>query len=449
MKADNEFRVLSPTAILGYGFPEKSFKNGMKRKPHMIAVDAGSTDPGPFYLGSGKSFTDRELVKRDLAIMLKASVKQKIPLVIGSAGGSGALPHVKWCNSIIKEIAREEGLGFKIGIIFSDINKEAVISTLKKNKIEPLPFVHGLSETIINTSVNLVAQMGIEPIIDAFKKKCDVVLCGRCYDPAVFAALPVMEGFPKGLALHMGKILECAAIAASPGSGSDCVLGTLREDSFILETLSRDRKFTRESAAAHTLYEKSDPYRLPGPGGVINLEKCSFRELPGGRVEVRGSSFEEILPYKIKLEGARRIGCRSICVAGTRDPVMIKNIDSTIEQVRGILAKRKTPGEIFFHVYGKDAVMGNAEPVKKTLSHELGIVIETIAKTQDEADTSCSLCRSTFLHYGYKGRISTAGNLAFPFSPSDIRMGDVYEFSLYHLMEIENQDMFKLKTYNY
>lgn len=37
-----EFKILSPTAILGYGFPKKSFMEGMKRKPDVIAVDAGS-----------------------------------------------------------------------------------------------------------------------------------------------------------------------------------------------------------------------------------------------------------------------------------------------------------------------------------------------------------------------------------------------------------------------
>ena len=45
-----ELRVLSPTAILGYGFPAASFEEGLKREPHVIAVDAGSTDPGPYYL---------------------------------------------------------------------------------------------------------------------------------------------------------------------------------------------------------------------------------------------------------------------------------------------------------------------------------------------------------------------------------------------------------------
>lgn len=115
------FKVLSPTAILGYGFPEESFLKGMAEKPDLIAVDAGSTDPGPYYLGSGKSFTDRVGVKRDLRYMLTHGVRAKIPVVIGTAGGSGARPHVEWCREIIEEIAREEGLSFIMGIAYADI----------------------------------------------------------------------------------------------------------------------------------------------------------------------------------------------------------------------------------------------------------------------------------------------------------------------------------------
>ena len=58
----NDFRILSPTAILGYGFPEELFHRGIQRRPHLIACDAGSTDPGPYYLGSGKPFTNRAMV---------------------------------------------------------------------------------------------------------------------------------------------------------------------------------------------------------------------------------------------------------------------------------------------------------------------------------------------------------------------------------------------------
>ena len=45
------FKILSPTAILGYGFPAESFERGMAQHPDLIAVDAGSSDPGPYYLG--------------------------------------------------------------------------------------------------------------------------------------------------------------------------------------------------------------------------------------------------------------------------------------------------------------------------------------------------------------------------------------------------------------
>ena len=85
--AKKEFRVLSTTAILGYGFPEASFRAGLAKKPDLIGADAGSTDPGPYYLGAGKSFTDRSAVKRDLRFMLKAGVERGIPVVVGTAGG--------------------------------------------------------------------------------------------------------------------------------------------------------------------------------------------------------------------------------------------------------------------------------------------------------------------------------------------------------------------------
>lgn len=446
MTTNEEFRVLSPTAILGYGFPESSFLRGMERKPHLIAVDAGSTDPGPYYLGAGKAFTDRAFVKRDLRYMIREGVKNNIPVVVGTAGGSGASVHLEWCRQIVLEIAREEKLSFKMGVIASDVSKETVKKALRDGRISPLACVHELTESLVDETTYLVAQIGVEPIIEALKMGCNVVLAGRCYDPACFAALPVMLGYDEGLALHMGKILECAAIAATPGSGADCALGILKKDSFILEALSPKRKFTCESAAAHTLYEKSDPYHLPGPGGSINLDDCSFTDIGDGRVEVKGSRFEPTPKYLIKLEGSRPIGYRSISIAGTRDPIMIAGIDKILAEVKQQL-REMSPDvdrseQLFFHIYGKNGVMGPLEPDMQAVSHELCIVIEALCPTQEEADTVCSVARSTLLHYGYAGRISTAGNLAFPFSPSDIKMGQVYEFSLYHLMDPAGEKLF-------
>ncbi len=437
-----DFRILSTTGILGYGFPEASFREGVRRKPHLIAADAGSTDPGPYYLGSGKSFTSRTGVKRDLRYMLTEGVKRGIPVIVGTAGGSGARPHTEWCLDIVREIAREEKLHFKLGVVYADFKHDAVLDAMRRKKVRPLPFVPELDRKAVLDTKYIVGQMGVEPFIKLLRKGCDVILAGRSYDPAVFAALPIMLGYDPGLALHCGKILECAAIAATPGSGSDCALGTLKADSFVLEALSPERKFTPESTAAHTLYEKSDPYHLPGPGGEIDLAACSFTDVGDGRVEVRGSKFVPTDKYWIKIEGARPTGYRSITIAGVRDPIMIAGIDDILEKVeervRGLLRKEKNAGRIFFHVYGRDGVMGRLEPRRDDPSHELGILIEAVGRTPEEAETLLSVTRSTLLHYGYPGRISTAGNLAFPFSPSDVAMGPVYEFSLYHLMELDD-----------
>ena len=431
------FKVLSPTAILGYGFPEESFRKAMAESPDLIAVDAGSSDPGPHYLGAGKPFTDRAGVKRDLRYMITAGVQNNIPVVIGTAGGSGAAPHLEWCREIIHEIAREEHLSFSMALIPADVDKAIVHQALDNGKITALDFVPPLTHDAIDESTYIVAQMGIEPFQRALKERAQVVLGGRAYDPACFAALPIMQGFDEGLALHCGKILECAAIAATPGSGSDCAMGIIDDNGFTLKTFNPKRKFTETSAAAHTLYEKSDPYFLPGPGGVLNLKGCTFKAVNDGEVYVSGSKHEET-PYALKLEGARRVGFRCLTIAGTRDPIMIAGIDKIIDEVKTSVSRNLSLDDdsihINFHLYGKNGVMGDHEPMQ-TAGHELGIVLDVVAPTQEIANSVCSLVRSTMLHYGYENRIATAGNLAFPFSPSDIQGGPVYEFSIYHLIE--------------
>ena len=437
-----EFRILSTTAILGYGFPKESFDEGMKRKPDLIAVDAGSTDPGPFYLGEGVSFTDRGAVKRDLEIMICAGVKENIPVVIGTAGGSGAKPHLEWCADIIREIAKEHDLHFKMAMIHADMDKEEMKKALTEGKISPLEPAPQLTVEDIDATTNIVGQMGIEPIMKALDSGVQVVLAGRAYDPTVFAAPAIRKGYDKGLAIHLGKILECASICAVPGSGSDCMFGYLGEDYFRVEPLSSARKCTTLSVAAHTLYEKTNPYILPGPGGHLDLAETTFEQDSENTVKVKGTRYVTAPKYTIKLEGAKCIGYRTVSVAGTRDPIMISKIDDIVEGVRARVADNyRDKGykyNLNFTIYGKNGVMGDLEPVKDAHPHELGIVIEVVADTQEQADTICASARSTMLHYGYEGRRATAGNLAFPFSPSDFHAGRVYVFSMYHIIEVED-----------
>ena len=436
-----EMKILSPSGIVGYGFPEESFLAGVALKPDLIACDGGSTDPGPYYLGSGIPFTNATAVKRDMTLMLKAACELGIPLVVGTAGGCGADVHVAREVEIIREIAKEQKLSFKMAVISSEFQQDALIEYLHQGRIEKLGPAPEVTEADIRQSTHVVAQMGIEPIIRALDAGAQVVICGRCYDPAAFAAPAIRLGYDKALAMHMGKILECAAICATPGSASDCIMGYLGEDYFCVEPLNPDRKCTPTSVSAHTLYEKSNPFILPSPGGHLDLSECVFTADSDRRVRVTGSKFVPETVPSVKLEGAKPAGCRTLSICGNRDPIFISQVDEILENVKKRTAANLSADfdyQLDFIVYGKNGVMGQLEPNTQITSHEIGIVIDVVADTQEHSAAVCSVARSTLLHYGYPGRIATAGNLAFPFSPSDIKVGPIYVFSVYALLRSED-----------
>ncbi|NLG78305.1 MAG: DUF1446 domain-containing protein [Firmicutes bacterium] len=444
--ATDEIRVLSATGILGYGFPQESFEEGLRRKPHVIGIDAGSTDSGPYYLGSGKSLMGRESVKRDLSIALKGARALGVPLIVGTAGFSGADVHLSAAYELLREIAQENGLHFLVALIHAEFDKEYLKAQLRAGKIRSfVPGTRELTEDDIEGSTRIVGQMGVGPFIRALDMGAEVILAGRACDTAIFASYPLKNGFPHGLAVHMAKILECGAYCAVPGAVADCMMGTLRSDHFVIEPLNPRRKCTPTSVAAHTLYEQPDPYLIYEPEGVADLHDAVYEQLDGGRVKVSGSRFLEAGQYTIKLEGCRNVGYRTIAIAGVRDSAVIRRIDEIEASVRAhvenTLAGNTDPGSyrLKFRRYGLDAVFEAMEPERHSgRTYELGIVIDVVARTQELANAVCAVARSTLLHCEYEGRKATAGNLAVPFSPSDIAVGPVYEFNVYHLLQVDD-----------
>jgi hypothetical protein len=443
----DEVKVLAPTAILGYGFPAKSLKRGLELGPDVIAVDAGSTDPGPHFLGlepehlKGLGQFSRTITA-DLAPLLEAALEKGIPLIIGSAGGAGGELHTLAVEFLIRQIAKDHDWHFKLAVINAEFDKEFVISKLREGRVTPLGPVPHLSEDEVDQSIRIVGQMGVEPFLETLENEAQVILAGRANDPAVFAAVPIRCGFDPGLSLHMAKILECGAIAAEPGSGSDCLLGTIRRDHFTVEPTNPDLICTTRSVAAHTLYEKSDPWQLFGPGGKVDLTGVAFEQETPRRVKVTGSRFIPDPVYRVKLEGAARAGFRTICLAGIRDPGAIEHLDEMMEVARlrseeQFCDVHREDWEVYYKVYGRDGVMGSLE-ARNQPGHEVGLVIEVVAETQELASSVCMFVHSIILHHGFEGRMSTAGNLAFPFSPADIPCGPAYRFNVYHLVELDD-----------
>ena len=446
-----EIRVLSPTAILGYGYPHESLEEGMRRRPDVIAVDGGSTDGGPYYLGmqpgsgggAGQASAFLEFIGRDTGPLLDAARAARIPLLIGSAGFAGADLHLAGQLTVLLRHAEEKCLHFRLASIHAEVDKAWVKERLRAGKVEPLGPVAELSEEEVDRSTRIVGQMGAEPFLAALESGAEVVVGGRANDPSMFAALPLARGFDPGLAIHMAKILECGAIAAEPGSGSDAMLGTLRRDHFLLEPLAMERRCTRASVAAHSLYEKSDPFHLLVPGGRVELHEVQFEQVDARRVRVSGSRWVPEDRYMIKLEGSKPIGFRSISICGIRDPSVIENLDELLDEARSNLRRQyptldEAARRLLFHVYGRNGVMGPLETHTGPPPHELCLLIDVVAPDQGLATTLCGFARSTILHHGFEGRTSTAGNLAAPFSPLDLPVGPVFEFNVYHLVEVDD-----------
>ncbi len=424
-------KIVALNGLLGYGYSEDALKIAFSEKVDFLGVDAGSTDPGPYYLGSGKSFTDRGAVKRDLSLALPLALEHGAPFIIGTAGGAGSRRHVEWLKDIIAEISKEKNLSFKLGTVYSDVSKEYVLEKFDNNKLINMSDEMPANRKNIEESTTIVSQIGIAPIIELLEKGAQVIVCGRACDTAIYAAPCVYRGYDEGLAFHMAKIMECGAMCSEPVAAADVMQAYMYEDYFELRPANPIRRCTVDRVAAHTLYEQTNPYLIFEPDGVCDLTNSKFTQVDERTVRVTGSVFKEADQKTLKLEGVTCSGYRTICPATIYDSKTIENIDYIIKTVTDFVKENTkfTLPEGSYTVNFK--LSGGPES-------SLGIVMDIVGDTQEIADTVCALVRSRMLHCDYEGRKSTAGNLAFPFSPSDIHVGPVYEFSVFHIAEVNS-----------
>lgn len=446
MSVQKEIRQLVCGGCLGYGFDKDIFVSGIARnRPDYITYDCGSIDPGPYYLGEGVSFVPKIAAKIDLDITLSAAIPNRIPVILTTAGGSGANVHLDFLLEIIREIARERHLTFRVATISGEIEKEFLKKEVKRQIIQPLGPEKPLTEEEIDRSTRIVAQMGVEPIMKALGTGAEVILTGRACDEMAGCALPMLKGFDKGLAHHMGKILECGSQCIERARGRrSSVFGILREDHFLIEPVDLESKATVESVTKHCAYEERNPVYIDGPGGAIDASEAKFEQLNQRVVKVSGSRFMKAAQYTLKLEGAAFVGYRTIIIGGNRSQEMIDIIDwclkDAIEKAHEYFSDvPKDDYKIYFHVYGKNGVMGKREPVVQTKSHELGIITEVVAKSPELADAVAHFVAGTRLHHmDYPGSLNrSCGNMAFMSSPLEYH-NKAYEFNIHHLLVVDD-----------
>ena len=277
--------------VVGLGFSYRGFQLGLAMGPDMIGCDAGSADMGPVYLGSGLDPKSTLSLERDLRIMIEGAHSIGVPLVIGSCGGAGGEPHLDGFRHLVDEIAGHLGIHLRVALIHAEQDAASLHAALDAGRIRPLgPFAE-LTHHAIDESAAVVAMMGAGPLVDALGEVPDVILAGRCADPAIFAPTALLAGRPPGPAWHAAKSVDKGYLAtATPREGSP-VLATVTDDSFVIEPTKPGVVCTVDSVARMTMHENPNPFVVTQPSGDLVTGDARYEQLEGGRVRVTGSRF--------------------------------------------------------------------------------------------------------------------------------------------------------------
>lgn len=442
-------KVLIPSGALGLGYDRAALAAGIAEGPDIIAIDGGSTDSGPHYLGTGTSKYSRNSTKAEWRELMAARAEAGVPLLIGTAGTCGADTAVDWLVDITREIAAETGETLKVAILKSGQPAARIAHALGAGRVTPLPPVPEISPEILESCTNIVALAGAEHIQGALETGADIVIAGRTTDTAIISALPLARGCNPGGAWHGAKIGECGALSTtSPNSGT--ILIEFDTEGFTITPMGAEARATPHTVSAHMLYENSDPYILFEPGGHLDVTDAVYTALDDRRVRVTGSRWVPSGRYTVKLEGARKVGYQTVSLALVRDRRYVENIrqwcDDILAKASAKARERAGDGfEIELRLIGVDATLGALDTAAQS-GTEVGVLGIVTAQTEAMAREVAKILNPYLLHHPLTEQ-EEMPTFAFPFSPPEMNRGVVYEFCLNHVLEIDDPwDAFTLET---
>lgn len=446
-------RVLVPSGALGLNYDAVALQRGIAAKPDIIAIDGGSTDSGPAYLGRGMSKYARSSTKVEWAGLMQARADAGCPLVIGTAGTCGADSAVDWMLDITREIAAEQGRPVKVAVLRSSQHPAEMAQAFTQGRVTPLPNAPDVDAALIESCSNIVALAGAEQITEALNSGADIIIAGRTTDTAIIAALPLQRGCHAGGAWHGAKIGECGALCATnPQSG--VILIDFDTEGFTVTPLADGAKATPHTVSAHMLYENSDPFILHEPGGYLDVSKAKYQPLNDTSVRVTGSEWVPSERYTVKLEGARGAGFQTVTMALLRDERYVQNAQIWADDIVGkcsakVVDRLHLKSDAFsieIRLLGHSASFGALETKQITPTEICAMGIVT-AKTESLSQEIAKLLNPYLLHHPLTQE-EEVPTFAFLFSPPEMPRGEVFEFTLNHVLQLENpMDAFRLEVH--
>lgn len=87
-------------------------------------------------------------------------------------------------------------------------------------------------------------------------QQIDIIIGGRSYDPAPYAAFSYLHGIDPGVAYHMGKIMECGGLCATPKGSVSSLPSPLRRLSETDATIFFPRSSWPPSASTISIWSR-------------------------------------------------------------------------------------------------------------------------------------------------------------------------------------------------
>ncbi|HEY3179885.1 MAG TPA: acyclic terpene utilization AtuA family protein [Casimicrobiaceae bacterium] len=435
-------RIICPNGHLGFApLRVESFRIGVATRPDYIAADSGSDDVGPVPLGSDTSTSPLAWQTHDLEQMLLASRQLGVPMIIGSSGDTGSNSRVDLFVRIIKDLAAKHRLArFNVGYFYSEVDKDHLRRRMRDgDTIEGLDAHAALTESELDATERIVAMAGVHPFIDLLERGADVIIGGRSSDCCVFAAPAIHHGFPEHQAYYLGKVLECASFCAEPYGGKETVLGEVTADDVRVTAMHPAQRCTVASVAGHAMYERSNPYFEYVAGGTLDMSACRYEQVDQKTARVTGAQFLPAAEFRVKLEGAGKIGERYVGLVGIRDPYTIAHVDDVIGWARTQVRERfgDSGYELHYIVYGRNGVMGALEPNKDRSAHELCILVQGIAPTAAMAEEVCMIGTRQMFYARLPDVKGSAGSVAFALDEV-LRASPAYQWTLNHTLRCDH-----------
>ena len=430
-------KIICPNGHLGFApLKTESFELGVAAGPDFIAADSGSDDIGPVPLGSDGCASPRAWQEHDLEVMLLAARQRGVPMLIGSAGDTGSNSRVDMYVQIIRDLAAKHGLApFRLGWFYSEVDRETVRAQIRAGAVHGLDARPALSEAELDATDRIVAMAGVHPFLKLLDEGCDVIIGGRCSDSAIFAAAALHRGFPEAQAYYLGKVLECASFCAEPYGAKETVLGEITPEAVSVTAMATWQRCTVASVAGHAMYERSNPFHEFVAGGMLDMTRCHYEQADPRTTKVTGMEFVPAPEFRVKLEGAGKVGERFVGMAGIRDPYTIANVDAVIDWARQQTRERfgDEGWELHYNVFGRNGVMGDMEPLKDRPGHELCIVVQGVAPTAEMAE-EVTMTGTRQLFYARLPDVKgTAGGVSFVLDEV-LRASPAYRWTVNHTM---------------